>query len=49
MAEGAQKKGAKKFRGASGKGISLKRANAGQRRKIVPMDVLLGQKPWPKS
>jgi hypothetical protein len=49
MAQAPQKKGAKKFRGASGKGISQKRANAGQRRKVVSMDVLLGEKPWPKN
>ncbi|MEE9285918.1 MAG: hypothetical protein V3V35_09360 [Dehalococcoidia bacterium] len=45
MAHRVQKKGVKKVRGAKGGGISRKRANLGQKKKVLPMEVLLGQKP----
>ena len=45
MSHKARLKGVMKSRGAKGGGISTKRANAGQRRRKVPMEVLLGDKP----
>ena len=49
MTHRVKKKHVKSSRGASGGGISQKRANNGQRRKVVPMEVLLGEKPLEKT
>ena len=49
MTHRVKKKGVKASRGATGGGISQKRANNGQRHKVVPMEVLLGEKPMEKK
>ena len=46
MAHKARQKGAKKNRGARGGHISQAAANRGSRPKEVPMEVLLGEKPF---
>ena len=45
MSHRAQLKGVRKGRGAKGGGISRKRSNLGQKKKVLPMEVLLAQKP----
>ena len=42
-------KGVKKVRGGKRGGISLKRSNNGQRVREIPMEVLNGKAPWPKT
>ena len=49
MAHKSRMKGVKKVRGAVRNGISQKRSNASHRLKQMPMEVLLGEKPMPKS
>lgn len=49
MAHKAQMKGVKKSRGSVRHGISKKRTNSSHRVKVVPMEVLLGEKPMPRS
>ncbi len=45
MSDRAQLKGVIRTRGSKGGAISRKRANRGQRRKVLPMEVLLGERP----
>ena len=45
MSHKAQMKGAKKNRGAKRGGISKAKANRSNRPKMLPMEVLLGEKP----
>jgi hypothetical protein len=49
MSKKDQKKGVKRMRGATGGSISQDRANRGHRRKVLPMEVLLGEKPLKKG
>ena len=46
MSHKAQMKGAKKHRGAKRGGISQAKANRSNRQKVLPMEVLLGEKPF---
>ena len=45
MSHKARMKGAKKSRGAKRGGISQQKANRSHRLKVLPMEVLLGEKP----
>ena len=49
MAHKSRMKGVKKVRGSVRHGISKKRTNSSHKVKQVPMEVLLGEKPMPKS
>ncbi len=49
MSHKAQMKGVKKVRGGKRGGISRKRANDGQKTREIPMEVLAGKAPWPKT
>ncbi len=46
MSHKPQMKGAKKNRGARRGGISQAKANRSNRPKVVPIEVLNGEKPW---
>lgn len=48
MSQRDQMKGVKVSRGARRGGISQKRANRSQKRKIVPLEVLNGERPFEK-
>lgn len=45
MSHRARSKGAKKHRGAKRGGISQEKANRSHHQKVIPMEVLLGEKP----
>ena len=45
MAHTARMKGAKKHRGAIRGGISQAKANASHRMKVLPLEVLMGERP----
>lgn len=47
MAHSARMKGAKKNRGAKGGGISQLKANTSHHVKVLPLEVLLGELPFP--
>lgn len=45
MSHRAQNKGAKANRGARHGGISRAKANRSNKRKVIPLEVILGEKP----
>ncbi len=47
MAHSARMKGSKKNRGAKGGGISQAKANNSHHPKVLPLEVLMGEQPFP--